>query len=122
MRSQSRLLTHLEPGWTVETPGDGWEEDPLTGNQRPSPATTTQVHAVIQQRLMTGMTETGTLNVVDERIALVVPPIDIPSTAILRSPRGEAWNAIGDGMARRVSRQRPTYTVVSVRRSKEADR
>lgn len=121
MRSQTRLLKHLEPGWTLETPGAGWTEDPLTGNRRPAPPSKQTVSVEIQQRLMTGMTETGDLNVVDERVAIVVPPVVIPSSAVLRSPRGERWNAAGDGMVRRVSRRAPVYSVVSVRRAKEGD-
>ena len=68
------------------------------------------------------MSETGALSVVDERIALVVPPVEIPPTAVLRSPRGEVWNATGEGIVRKRGNSTAVYTAVPVRRAKELDR
>lgn len=122
MRSQTRLRTHLEPGWTVEVPGSGFIEDPLTGGRRPAPPTSHEVSVSIQQRLLTGMTETGTMSVLDERVAIILPVIAIPAAAVLYSPDGERWNAAGEGIIRRSALRRPVYSVVSVRRAKEGDR
>lgn len=122
MRSQTRLRKHLEPGWTLQLPGDGLVEDPLTGNLKPSPPTTMPVSVSIQQRLLTGMTESGATAVVDERIAVILPPVEVPPAGVLFSPRGERWNAAGEGIIRRTARLRPVYSTVSVRRAREGDR
>lgn len=122
MRLQTRLLKRLERGWSVETPSSGFIEDPLTGNRIPEEPSRTQVAVAIQQRLLTQMSETGALSVVDERIALVVPPVEIPPTAVLRSPRGEVWNAKGKGIIRKRGNSTAVYTAVPVRRAKELDR
>lgn len=115
------LLRELEPGWTLETPGTP-TEDPLTGNTRPGPPVIEEISCSVQQRLWTGMTETGTQNVVDMRIAVLHPPVEVPPDAALFSPRGERWNAASEGNIRHVTRRRPVYTAVEVRRAKEGDR
>lgn len=128
MKSQTRLRKHLEPGWTLEVPGEGMEEHPVTGNLRPAPPTIQSVAVSIQQRLLSGMTETGAMSVVDERVAVILPenrqapPPEIPSTAVLYSPTGQKWNAASDGIVRRSAHRRPVYTTISVRRAKEGDR
>lgn len=128
MRLQTRLRTHLEPGWVLEIPGEGYEEHPVTGNLRPKPATTQAVAVSIQQHLLSGMKEVGTTAVLDERVAIILPedpstpPPEIPVTAELFSPRGECWNLASDGIVRRSAHRRPVYTVASVRRAKEKDR
>lgn len=121
MRSQTRLSRHLESGWTLEIPG-AVREDPLTGNLTPGPPQVAAVSVSIQQRLLTGMTETGAVGVVDERVAVILPPVEVPPDAVLISPRGEVWNAAGEGIIRRTARRKPRYTSVSVRRAKEKDR
>lgn len=121
MRLQTRLRKHLEPGWVIEVPGQG-VEDPLTGNLRPGPPEKHDVSVSIQQRLLTGIQETGQTGVLDERIAIILPPVEIPPDAILYSPQGDRWNAAGEGMVRRTAFRRPVYSVVSVRRAKEGDR
>lgn len=122
MRLQTRLQKHLEPGWVLETPSTGYTEDPLTGNRIVAPPTQREVSVTIQQRPLTGMTETGALSVVDERVAVILPVVDVPPDAVLRSPAGQQWNAIGEGIVRRTAYRKPVYTVVSVRRAKEGDR
>lgn len=122
MRFQTRLLQNLEPGWSLEVPGRGEVEDPLTGNLRPAPSAIREVSAIVQQRLLAGQTETGSLSVVDERVAIVLPVVDIPPNSVLFSPRGERWNASGEGVIRRTVGRRPMYSVVSVRRAREGDR
>lgn len=128
MRSQTRLRRHLEPGWTVQIPGEGTVDHPISGNPMPAPPTVHEVWVSIQQRLLSGMTETGTMSVVDERVAVILPddpadpPMEIPSTAVFFSPEGHRWNASGDGIVRRSAHRRPVYTTVSVRRAKEGDR
>lgn len=122
MKLQTRLLQNLEPGWTLETPGRGEVEDPLTGNLRPAPSAIHEVSAIVQQRLLASQSESGSLAVVDERVAIVLPIVDIPPDAVLYSPRGERWNAAGEGVVRRTLRRRPVYSVVSVRRAREGDR
>lgn len=121
MRLQTRLRKHLESGWTMETPG-GMVENPLTGALRPDEPVRHDVSVIIQQRLLTGMEETGMTGIVDERMAIVLPAIDIPPDAVLYSPRGERWNAAGEGIIRRAAVRRPVYSVVSVRRAREGDR
>lgn len=121
MRSKTRLRKHLEPGWTLEVPG-GVVEDPVTGNLRPSPATSHEVSATIQQRLLSGQTESGVTAVVDERVAVILPVVDVPPDGVLFSPSGERWNAKSEGVVRRTRLREPVYTVVSVRRAKEGDR
>lgn len=121
MRSKTRLLKHLEPGWTLETPGE-LVEDPLSGNTRPGPGESREVSVSIQQRLLTGQTESGVSAVVDERIAVILPVVDVPPDGVLFSPEGERWNAKGEGMIRQTRLREPVYTVVSVRRAKEGDR
>lgn len=128
MRSQTRLRKHLELGWSLEIPGEGFEEHPVTGNIRPAPPTIQPVAVSIQQRLLSGMTETGSMSVTDERVAVILPedkalpPPEIPSTAVLYSPAGQKWNAASDGIIRRSAYRRPVYTTVAVRRAKEGDR
>lgn len=122
MRLQTRLRKHLEPGWVLETPSGGFTEDPISGNLIPNPPTSTTVSVAIQQRLLSQMTETGALAVVDERVALILPPVDVPPTAVLRSPKGEAWNAKGTGIIRKSGNTKAVYTVVEVRRAEESDR
>lgn len=128
MRSQTRLRRHLEPGWSLETPGEGFEEHPVTGNLRPKPATIQAVAVSIQQHLLSGMKELGTTSVLDERVAIILPedpalpPMEVPVTAELFSPRGECWNLASEGIIRRSAHRRPVYTVASVRRAKEKDR
>ena len=128
MRPKTRLRRHLEPGWVLEVPGEGAQEDPLTGRPLPSSPTVHPVSVSIQQRMLTGMTETGVVSVLDEREAIILPDVpgdpllEVPATAALYSPRGECWNAAGDGIIRRTARRRGMYTVVSVRRAKEGDR
>ena len=122
MKFQTRLLQNLEPGWSLEVPGRGEVEDPLTGNLRPAPSVFREVSAIVQQRLLTGQTESGSLAVVDERVAIVLPIVDIPPDAVLFSPRGERWNAAGEGVVRRTRHRMPMYSVVSVRRAREGDR
>lgn len=122
MRLQTRLQKHLEPGWVLETPSMGYTEDPLTGNRIVAPPTQREVSVTIQQRPLTGMTETGALSVVDERVAVILPVVDVPPDAVLRSPAGQQWNATGEGIVRRTAYRKPVYTVVSVRRAKEGDR
>lgn len=121
MRSKTRLRKHLEPGWTLEVPG-GVVEDPVTGNLRPSPATSHEVSVTIQQRLLTGQTESGATAVVDERVAVILPVVDVPPDGVLFSPSGERWNAKSEGVVRRTRLREPVYTVVSVRRAREGDR
>lgn len=121
MRSKTRLRKHLEPGWTLEVPG-GVVEDPMTGNLRPSPATSHEVSVTIQQRLLTGQTESGITAVVDERVAVILPVVDVPPDGVLYSPAGERWNAKSEGVVRRTRLREAVYTVVSVRRAKEGDR
>lgn len=121
MRSKTRLRKHLEPGWTLEVPG-GVVEDPMTGNLRPSPATSHEVSVTIQQRLLTGQTESGVTAVVDERVAVILPVVDVPPDGVLYSPAGERWNAKSEGVVRRTRLREPVYTVLSVRRAKEGDR
>lgn len=120
MRSKTRLLKHLEPGWTLEVPG-GVVEDPITGNLRPQPVQTHEVSVSIQQRLLTGQTESGVTAVIDERVAIILPIVDVPPDGVLYSPVGERWNAKSEGMVRRSALRKPVYTVVSVRRAKEGD-
>lgn len=126
MRPKTRLRRHLEPGWTLEIPG-GMKENPLTGNLHPTASTRQAVAVSIQERSITGMTETGMTSVVDERVAVILPedpehpPMEVPATAVLRSPTGEAWNAASKGIIRRSARRRPVYTAVHVRRAKEGD-
>lgn len=121
MRSKTRLRKHLEPGWTLEVPG-GVVEDPVTGNLRPSPSTSHEVSVTIQQRLLTGQTESGITAVVDERVAVILPVVDVPPDGVLYSPAGERWNAKSEGVVRRTRLREAVYTVVSVRRAKEGDR
>lgn len=121
MRSQTQLLKHLEPGWTLEVPG-GVVEDPMTGNLRPQPTQTKQVSVNIQQRLLSGQTESGVTAVIDERVAIILPIVDVPPDGVLYSPVGERWNVKSEGMVRRSALRKPVYTVVSVRRAKEGDR
>lgn len=121
MRSQTRLSTHLESGWTLEIPGEA-REDPLTGNPTQGPPQVAAVSVSIQQRLLSGMTEVGEVGVVDERVAVILPPVEVPPDAVLISPRGEVWNAAGEGIIRRTARRKPRYTSVSVRRARERDR
>lgn len=100
----------------------------MTGNLRPTPATTQAVAVSIQQHLLSGMKELGTTSVLDERVAIILPedpalpPMEIPVTAALFSPRGECWNLASKGIIRRSAHRRPVYTVASVRRAKEKDR
>lgn len=121
MRSKTRLRKHLEPGWTLEVPG-GVVEDPVTGNLRPSPATSHEVSVTIQQRLLSGQTESGVTAVVDERVAVILPVVDVPPDGVLYSPAGERWNAKSEGVVRRTRLREAVYTVLSVRRAKEGDR
>lgn len=121
MRSKTRLRKHLEPGWTLEVPG-GVVEDPVTGNLRPSPSTSHEVSVTIQQRLLTGQTESGVTAVVDERVAVILPVVDVPPDGVLYSPAGERWNAKSEGVVRRTRLREAVYTVLSVRRAKEGDR
>lgn len=120
MRSKTRLLKHLEPGWTLEVPG-GVVEDPITGNLRPQPVQTHEVSVSIQQRMLS-QKESGVTAVVDERVAVILPVVDVPPDGVLYSPAGERWNAKSEGMIRRSRLRKPVYTVVSVRRAKEGDR
>lgn len=127
MRSQTRLRKHLEPGWTLEIPSEGYIEDPLTGNRRPSQPETQKVLVAVQQRSVSGMTETGLRSVIDERVAIILPendqdpPPEVPPDSALYSPSGERWNAAGKGITRRTARRHPVYTSVAVRRAKEGD-
>lgn len=120
MRSQTRLRKHLEPGWTLRTPGVT-TEDPITGNTVDGPAVEREVSVSIQQRLLTGMTEVAAAELVDERVAVILPPVDVPQTADLVSPAGEVWKAAGRGIIRRSAYRRPKYTSVTVRRATESD-
>lgn len=115
------LLRELEDGWTLEVPGP-MVENPNTGNLRPGPPVVTDVSCSVQQKLWTGQTEVGTTGMVDERVAVVHPPIPIPPDAALYSPRGERWNVAGEGIIRRLTRRRPVYSAVPVRRASEGDR
>jgi len=112
----------------MEIPSGTLIENPMTGNLTPAPPVVKQVAVSIQQRLLTGMTETGMTSVVDERVAIVLledsyalPP-EIPADAVFFSPQGERWNAAGDGIIRRGAYRKAVYTSVSVRRAKEGDR
>lgn len=121
-RTQRRLSRHLEPGWTLTVPGVGYAEDPLTGNRRPAKSVDSEVAVSIQQRLTTQMTETGVEAVRDERVAVFLPVVEAPPSAVLTSPRGERWNCTGEAMVRRTAYRKPVYTAVPVRRAKEGDR
>lgn len=126
MRSQTLLRRHLEPGWLIRAPNPP-TDDPLTGNPRPRTWSDTPVAVSIQERLLTGMREIAPGSVVDERIAIVLPAeagdplLDISAEAVLISPAGEAWNAIGEGRIRRTAHRKGMYSIVSVRRAKESD-
>lgn len=122
MRSQTRLRRHLEDGWTLEIPGVTHRRDTITHNWRPSPPTTQTVSVAIHQRMLTSMTETSKASVLDERVAIILPPIDIPPTAVLISPQGERWNAAGRGIIRRTAHRRPVHTVIAVRAAPEGNR
>lgn len=115
-----RLRKHLEEGWKLETPGQG-VEDPDTGVIIPGPVEVSEVAVSIQQRSLGAMTELNELAIRDERVAVVLPPVEIPQTARLVSPAGEVWNCSTRGIIRRSAFRKPVYTAVEVRRAEEQD-
>ena len=122
MKSMTRLREHLETGWVLTLPGEGFVIDETTGNRRPGPDSSYDVSVSIQQPAFTGMEELGVSGIRDERVAVILPAMEIPDTATLTSPSGQVWNAKGDGIIRRGPRRAPRYTALPVRRAKEKNR
>ena len=122
MKSMTRLREHLESGWVLTIPGKGFVIDEMTGNRRPGPESSHDVSVSIQQPGFTGMEELGVSGTRDERVAVILPAMEIPDTATLTSPAGEVWNATGDGPRRGGPRRAPRYTALPVRRAKEKNR
>lgn len=111
----------FQPGWTHHVPGIELE-DPVTGERFFGDPVVTEGRGVVQQPLWSGVSETGTVSVLDERIVMFAPVVDVRSDHEFVSPEGQVWFAISDGMPRGIPGKRPEYVAVRVRRAKERER
>ncbi|ART20067.1 hypothetical protein CBE89_00035 [Corynebacterium striatum] len=117
----------FEPGWTHCTYAPFIQEDPDTGE----PYTTRQAietpgKGLVQAPLWSGFQETTKTTVRDERLVLFQSD-QLPETFGITaedeffSPQGHCWQAITDGMPRRIPGKNTDYYAVRVRREKGKD-
>lgn len=119
-----KLVTVLfQPGFILRktTPG---EPDPITGEPGVPRVQQMPGRGLIQERMWTGVQETTTSGVRDERLIMFSPTnmgvSDVVVTAAdeFEDPRGQVWQCITDGHERGIPGKTPEYIATRVRRAK----
>lgn len=110
----------FQPGWKHRAPGEEMH-DPDTGEAFDSEPTETVGKGLVQQKLWTGMVETTSTGVVDERVVMFYPVVYVGADHEFISPTGEVWQAMAEGIPRGIPGHAPEYVAVLCRRAKEKD-
>ncbi|MDU0478387.1 hypothetical protein QVA66_03930 [Staphylococcus chromogenes] len=113
-------MRDLEPGWWLYKPAET-VEDPETGNSRLVKPPPIAIRATLQEVRTARDEEITSSTVIDERVILVKPAMDIPEMSWFTSPDGEIWQTIGEGRKRHRPGFKPRYSAVQVRRAKERE-
>lgn len=111
----------FQPGWVVSLRGVGGEVDPITGERRNRPASQVSGIGLIQQALWSRFIPGGEDDVVDRRVVMFAPVVDVHVGDEFISPEGHVWQAIVPGMPRGIPGRVPEYVAVEVTRRKERD-
>lgn len=118
----------FQPGWVLEQRSSVVGEDPITGEPIPNTVEKIEGAGLIQEPLWTGVSETNTRGVRDERLVMFAPEkvpittLNISADDVFRAPDKTIWHAITDGFPRGIPGQPPEYIAVRVRRAKEKEK
>ena len=116
----------FQPGWKYLAPGPGLD-DPVTGEPTTGPGLWIAGTGLVQQPLWTGVEETTTQGVKDERIILFAPEnlpveaIEVTAKDEFLDPQGRCWKATTDGFYRGIPGEPYEYISVRARRAKEKE-
>lgn len=117
----------FDEGWTHRTLAPSTTRDSDTGELVPSTAVETEGTGLVQEPLWTGYAEVTPTSVRDERVVMFLPTnptagFSVGAADEFYSPEGHCWQAITDGMPRRIPGHPPAYWAARVRREKGKDR
>lgn len=117
----------FQPGWILEQPSSVVEDDPITGEPIINSVERIEGTGLLQESLWSGVAETNTRGVRDERLVMFAPTtvpittVNIEANAVFHAPDTSIWQAITDGFLRGIPGQLPEYIAVRVRRAKEKE-